>query len=184
MALINHLGLNSHVCLLPVPGAPYNPTCKIMIPPAYPPHNTLDNEQEYKLFWWNNDICTYILTGKLSVEINSCLPPACGGPFNFPVWTVHNVSNWLQKRYSVGSASSVQKIKDSVLFLMCIPTTIPSYVQQWSIAINQLSVMAWNMKRFRNLLMGFQIYTLMLHYERRYDSLEMLDLGECWIFMI
>lgn len=185
MALIDHLGLNGYVCPLLPPRAPYNPTCKVMISSAYP--------SQYS--WWWTEIWSflakqqylhYMLTGKLSVEIYSCLLPAHRGPFNFPVWTACDILNWLWKRYSVKSALSVQKIKDLVLFFMCMLTAIFAYVQQWHNAINQLFVMAWDLldtKRYRNLLMKLLTCIHIFYYKRRFNDLEMLDLEKHWTFI-
>ncbi|KAG6873965.1 hypothetical protein C0993_000929, partial [Termitomyces sp. T159_Od127] len=41
MALIDHMGLNGHVGSIPGPDAPFDPTCRVVFPPTYPPHHTI-----------------------------------------------------------------------------------------------------------------------------------------------
>ncbi|KAG6864716.1 hypothetical protein C0993_008593, partial [Termitomyces sp. T159_Od127] len=134
MALINHLGLNGHVCPIPPPGAPYDPACKVALPPPYPPHWTSEEARAYETFWENDNVCSYIISGKLSAEIFNSLPPACGGPYCFPVQTACHLLEFLQKHYSIGSAASAQKVKDSVFSHPCHLNAIPNYVQAWHIA--------------------------------------------------
>ncbi|KAG6882723.1 hypothetical protein C0993_009422 [Termitomyces sp. T159_Od127] len=110
MALIDHLGLYEHICPIPPPS---DPTCKVALPPPYPPHWTPEEAHAYKNFWKNNNVCSYIISSKLSAEIFNSLPPAQGGPYRFPVQTARHLLEFLQKCYSVGSAASAQKIKDA-----------------------------------------------------------------------
>ncbi|KAG6883875.1 hypothetical protein C0992_007565 [Termitomyces sp. T32_za158] len=131
MALIDHLGLNGHVCPIPPVGALYDLTCKVVVPPPYPPHQSIDDERAYKIFWRNDNVCMYVLTGRLAAEICNSLPPARGGSYNFPSRTAWDVLSFLRKRFSVGSAASAQAIKNTVFKLECLPTGIPSYVQAW-----------------------------------------------------
>ncbi|KAG6886799.1 hypothetical protein C0992_002306, partial [Termitomyces sp. T32_za158] len=143
-ALVDHLGLNGHICVLPPPGMPFDPTCEVVVPPPSPPHDNRDDMLAYKNFWRNDNICTYILTGKLSSEIFNSLPPARGGPYNFPVRTARDVLAFLRRRYSVGSAASAQQVKDSVINLVCSQNAIPAYVLAWRVAVNQLSSTPWD----------------------------------------
>ncbi|KAH0580183.1 hypothetical protein H2248_001705 [Termitomyces sp. 'cryptogamus'] len=144
MMLIEHLGLVGHICPIPPPGTPFDATCIIVVPPPYPPHNTLDEEHEYQTFWHKDGICSHILTGKLSTEILGSLPPVCSGPHNFPTRTARDILACLRRCYSVGSASSAKALKDSVTHLQCIPTTIPAYVQAWCTVVNQLDRTEWD----------------------------------------
>ncbi|KAG6886556.1 hypothetical protein C0992_003403 [Termitomyces sp. T32_za158] len=130
MALLDHLWLIGHVCPLPPPHAPYDATCKDVVPPPYPPHASIVDERNYEMFWRNDNICSYVLTGKLLTDILGCLPPAHGGPHNFPIHTARNILGWLCDHYSAGSAAMAQKIKDTVFHLNCSPTSIPTYVQE------------------------------------------------------
>ncbi|KAG5328281.1 hypothetical protein C0989_010722, partial [Termitomyces sp. Mn162] len=144
MTLIEHLGLVGHICPIPPPGTPFDATCIIVVPPPYPPHNTLDEEHEYQTFWHKDGICSHVLTGKLSMEILGSLPPAHSGPHNFPTRTAWDILACLRRRYSVGSASSAKALKDSVTRLQCIPTAIPAYVQAWRTVVNQLDRTEWD----------------------------------------
>ncbi|KAH0584871.1 hypothetical protein H2248_008149 [Termitomyces sp. 'cryptogamus'] len=143
MTLIEHLGLVGHICPLPPPGTLFDVTCIIMVPPPYPPHNTLDEEHKYQTFWQKDGLCSHVLTGKLSTEILGSLPPARGGPHNFPTHTARDILACLHRRYSVGSASSAKSLKDSVNHLQCILTAIPAYVQAWCTVVNQLDRTEW-----------------------------------------
>ncbi|KAG6894136.1 hypothetical protein C0993_012224, partial [Termitomyces sp. T159_Od127] len=76
--LIDQMGLNGHICPLRLLGAPYDLTCKVVTPPPYPPHGTAAESCAYEIFWQNDNIVTHKLSGRLSAEIFSSLPPAWG----------------------------------------------------------------------------------------------------------
>lgn len=140
MALIDHMGFNGHICPIPPPDAPYNPTYKVVVTPASPPHSSQDASRAYEVFWKNDNICSYIISGKLSAKIFNFLPPAWGGSHNFPIQTACDLLDFLHKHFSIGSAASAQRVKDSIFHLYCALNAISSYVQAWHIAVNQLSL--------------------------------------------
>ncbi|KAG6876312.1 hypothetical protein C0992_000103 [Termitomyces sp. T32_za158] len=144
LALIDDMGLNGRVCPIPPPGAPFDPTCRVVVAPNPPPHSSRAALRDYEIFWRNDNVCSYIISGKLSAEIFNLLPPARGGPHNFPVRTARDLLDFLLQRFSVGSAASAQCVKDSVFALHCAPNAIPAYVQAWHIAVNQLSGTPWD----------------------------------------
>ncbi|KAG6883030.1 hypothetical protein C0993_008230, partial [Termitomyces sp. T159_Od127] len=151
MALIDHMGLNGHVCPIPGPDAPIDPTCRVVFPPTYPPHHTAAESCAYEVFWRNDNVCSYIITGKLSSEITNSLPPARSGLYNFPMRTAWDLLDFLWKRFSVGSAALAQRVKDSVLRLAYSPNSIPNYVQSCCIAINQLSGTPWDFTQYEKI---------------------------------
>ncbi|KAG6867686.1 hypothetical protein C0993_012428 [Termitomyces sp. T159_Od127] len=151
LVLIDQMGLNGHICPLLPPGSPFDPTCKVAMAPPLPPHCTQAESRAYELFWQYDNIVTYILSGRLSAEIFNSLPPACGGPHNFPIQTARNLMDFLQKRYSIGSVASVQKVKDAVFNLVCVLSAIPIYIQPWCIAVNKLHKTPWDFTPFEKI---------------------------------
>ncbi|KAG6873025.1 hypothetical protein C0992_009158, partial [Termitomyces sp. T32_za158] len=144
MALIDHLGLNGHICPIPPPGSFDDPTCEVVLAPIVDEHSSQAERVAYRNFWRNDNICSYVLTGKLSTEIFNSLPPRRGGPHNLPTLTARDILGLLRRRFSIGSAAAAQKLKDSVFCFPCAPRAIPAYVQAWRAAVNQLSDTPWD----------------------------------------
>lgn len=66
----------------------------------------------------------------------------------------HDLLDFLQKRFSIGSAASAQHVKDSILKLSCALNAIPNYVQSWHTAVNQMAKTPWDFTPYEK-IQGF-----------------------------
>ncbi|KAG6807318.1 hypothetical protein H0H92_008014, partial [Tricholoma furcatifolium] len=125
------MGLHDYLCHIPCIGDLVDLTSRVVLPPAYdfdsPPHIA----NEFRTFWVHNDIVEHILVGKLALDIASTIPPKRTGPFMLPTRTARDTLSFLRERYSVGSASTADILKDGVVNLTCTPGTVVKYVESW-----------------------------------------------------
>ncbi|KAG6834312.1 hypothetical protein H0H93_010564, partial [Arthromyces matolae] len=148
--VVEALGLQGYICRIPQPGELRDPTSRVVLPPQYDFDSPPEVVEEYRVFWLHNNIVDHVVIGKLAPEIAGSLPPKRTGPYNLPTRTARDTLEYLRARFSVGSASSAEALKDGVLKLTChAPGMVQKYVESWRAAVHQLVGSVWDFTDFQ-----------------------------------
>ncbi|KAG6807918.1 hypothetical protein H0H92_006002 [Tricholoma furcatifolium] len=147
--LVDAMGLRGYLCRIPQVGDLVDPTSRVVLPPHYdfdsPPHVA----EGFRTFWVHNDIVEHILVGKLTIDIAGTLPPKRTGPFMLPTRTARDTLAFLRERYSVGSASTADMMKDGVVNTSCAPGNVVKFVESWRNVVHQLVGSPWDFSEYQ-----------------------------------
>ncbi|KAG6846355.1 hypothetical protein H0H93_014486, partial [Arthromyces matolae] len=147
--VVGALGLRGYICRIPLPGELRDPTSRVVLPPHYDFDSPPEVAEEYRVFWLHNDVVEHVVVGKLAPEIAASLPPKRTGPYDLPTRTARDTLTYLRSRFSVGSASTAESLKDGVVKLTCAPGTVPKFVESWRYAAFQLVGSPWDFTEYQ-----------------------------------
>ncbi|KAF5383864.1 hypothetical protein D9615_003634 [Tricholomella constricta] len=149
--VIEATGLFGHIADVLPTNYVLDPTAYPSLPPVIDRANFTSQElEEYKAWWTQDDIVSFVLVGKLGPTPLSLIPPKRNAWGN-PQRTARDILRILRTKYGVFDASSAALVREFVLSKKVIGSDVSSYVDLWRRAVLQVEGTHWDFSSFEKI---------------------------------